>query len=173
MDRRRKENLLIMAALAIVFVSFLFMFSKRWHSRLNGNDSLDVTRIHDATAISSLIGRGTDVRQDFICPYDTIKEIVIIFNKTDETNQENVTVSLLKDQDAIFSGSLSVKDISDQHRTRIPVGISGYKGHSLTLYITSDSDTSLALMIDEKTEAYYQFDDQTLKGTICFAIYGN
>ncbi|MBR4461180.1 MAG: hypothetical protein IKS51_01145 [Erysipelotrichaceae bacterium] len=173
MDRRRKENLLILAALTIVAVSFLFMFSKRWHSRLNGNDSLDVTKIHDATTVSSFLGRGTDVRQDFTCPYDTIKELVIIFNKTDDTNQENVTVSLLEGQETLFSQTVSVSDISDQHRTRIPVGISGCKGHSLTLDITSDSDTGLALMIDEKTEAYYRFDDQTLKGTICFAIYGN
>ena len=149
------------------------MFSNRWHSRLNGNDSLDVTRIHDATTVSSLIGRGTDVRQDFVCPYDSIKEIVIIFNKTDDANQENVTVSLLENQDTIFSQTLSVKEIDDQHRTRIPVGISGYKGHSLTLYLTSDSDTGLALMIDEKTEAYYRFDGQTLKGTICFALNGH
>jgi hypothetical protein len=173
MDRRRKENLLIIAAVAVVVIGFLFMFSKRWHSRLNGNDSLDVTRIHDATAISSLIGSGTDVRQDFVCPYDTIKELVIIFSKTDDANAENVTVSLLDDQLPVFSQTISVQDIRSQHRTRISVGASGLKGHSLTLGISSDSDTGLALMIDEKTEAYYRIDGQTLKGTICFAVYGN
>ena len=89
MDRRRKENLLIIAAVAVVVIGFLFMFSKRWHSRLNGNDSLDVTRLHDATTVSSLIGRGTDVRQDFVCPYDTIKELVIIFSKTQRLSRSH------------------------------------------------------------------------------------
>ncbi|MBQ6559506.1 MAG: hypothetical protein IJL85_01615 [Erysipelotrichaceae bacterium] len=173
MDRRRKENLLIVAALAIVAVSFVFMFSEHWHSRLNGNDSLDVTKIHDATTVSSLLGRGTEVSQDFTCPYDTIKELVIIFNKTDDTNEEDVNISLLEGQDIIFSLTLPVREISDQHRTRIPVGISKVKGHSLTLSIASGSDIGLALMIDEKTEAYYRLDGQTLKGTICFAVYGN
>ena len=173
MDRRRKENLLIMAAVAIIAISFLFMFSKRWHSRLNGNDSLDVTKIHDATTVSALIGRGTDVRQDFVCPYDRIKELAIIFNKTDDANDTQVTISLLEGQETVFSQTLPVKDIADQHRSRVAVNISGFKGHSLTLQITSDSDTGLALMIDEKTEAYYLFDSQTMKGTICFALYGN
>ena len=98
---------------------------------------------------------------------------MIIFNKTDDTNEEDVNISLLEGQDIIFSLTLPVREISDQHRTRIPVGISGIKGRSLTLNITSGSDTGLALMIDEKTEAYYRFDGQTLKGTICFAVYGN
>ena len=173
MDRRRKENLLILFALAIAVISFVLMFSNHWHSRLNGNDSLDVTKIHDATAISAIISRGMEVSQDFTCPYDRIKELVIIFNKTDDANDSDVTVSLTEAGETIFSSTLSVSDISDQHRTRIPVGISGYKNHSLTLYISSDQDTGLALMIDEETDAYYQFDSQVLKGTICFALYGN
>ncbi len=173
MDRHRKENLLILVAAAVVVISFLFMFSRNWHSRLNGNDSLDVTKIHEATAVSSFIGKGTEVSQDFVCPYNTVKELVIIFNKTDDTNQADVTISLRDGQNIVFSRTLSVQEIADQHRTRISVGTGGLKGHSLCLEITADSDTGLALMIDEKTEASYRFDGQTLKGTICFALYGN
>ncbi|MBR4422026.1 MAG: hypothetical protein IKS69_05785 [Erysipelotrichaceae bacterium] len=173
MDRRRQENILIAIALILIAVSFIFMFSKRYHSRLNGNDSLDVTKIHDATTVSSLINRGSTVSQDFVCPYDRISELVIIFNKTDENNDGTITVELLKGEETIFTQALSVKDIADQHRTKIKVDSTGNKGQAMTLKIAAGDDTGLALMIDEATEAWYSFDHQARKGTICFALNGH
>ena len=173
MDRRRIENILIAIALIMIAVSFALMFSKRYHSRLNGNDSLDVTKIHEATTVSSLINRNSTVSQDFVCPYDRISTLVIIFNKTDESNTGTVTVELLRGEESIFSRALSVQEIADQHRTVIPIDSSGNKNQAMTLRISANDDTGLALMIDEKTEAWYSFDHQARKGTICFAINGH
>ena len=173
MDRRRTENILIAIALILIAVTFFFMFSKRYHSRLNGNDSLDVTKIHEATTVSSLINRGSTVSQDFVCPYDRISSLVIIFNKTDDSNANAVTVELLKGEESIFSQALSVQEIADQHRTTIRIDSSGNKNQAMTLRISAYDDTGLALMIDETTEAWYSFDHMAMKGTICFAINGH
>lgn len=178
MKNDKRIRLLIVLLLVFVVGAFLFMFGG---NIFNGSGSggsnktnIDYTTVTPANGVTEEITKGVKVEQYFVCPVDTVSNVAVVFSRQYSVEDCEISIELLEGKNVLAKQTYNVKDIEDQHRTYLETGlpISGLKNKELMLRIrpVTESDTGLAIMMNDSTGGVFSFDKKNVKGTLCFSV---
>ena len=168
----------IIIGLLAVFVlgATLIMFSDKIGGSGSSNSAKGGSEMIEANDVSDEITKGTVVSQTFKCTEDSVGKVALVFNKLYSLENTYITVELLDGNNTILKQDINVADIPDQHRVYAKgSAVSGLKGKELTLkiYPASDSDTGVALMINNSVRSTFSFGSKKMTGSICFSVSGD
>ena len=127
-----------------------------------------------ANAVSEEITKGTIVSQTFRNTNNNIKKVEVVFTRLYDLDDVNIAIELVEGNNTVLKKTVNVKSIRDQHRTIVEADspITGLSGKDLTIriYPVTDSDTGVALMINDSENTDFSFGSKKMKGTICFCL---
>ena len=169
--------MIIIGALAVfVLAVTLMMFSDEINVPGSSDAAKGGSEMIEANAVSDEITKGTVVSQTFKCSEDTVSKAALVFTKLYNLEDTYITVELLNGNTTVLKQDVNVEDIPDQHRLFVKgTAVSGLKGKELTLkiYPASDSDTGVALMINDSVKSSFSFGNKKINGSICFSVSGD
>ena len=172
----RKTMIIIGVLVAFILTATLMMFSDKIHIPGSSDTPSGSSEMIEANAVSDEITKGTIVSQTFKCNEDSVKKVALVFTKLYSLENTYITIELLDGNTTLIKQDINVQDIPDQHRVYAQGNtVSGLKGKELTLkiYPASDSDTGVALMINDGVNSSFNFGSKKMTGSICFSVSGD
>ena len=172
----KKTMMIIGALLVFVLGATILVFSDKIGTPSSSGSAKGGSEMIEANAVSDEITKGIVVSQTFKCTEDSVNRVALVFNKLYSLENMYITVELLDGNTVILKQDINVQDIPDQHRVYAEGStVSGLKGKELTLkiYPASDSDTGVALMVNDSVKSTYNFGSKKMSGSICFSVSEN
>ncbi len=177
LKKSNKKTWIIIGLLAaFVLTVTIMMFSDKIDIPGSSDAAKGGSEMVEANAVSDEITKGTVVSQTFKCSEDSVNKLALVFTKLYSLEDTFITIELLNGDAVVLKQDVNVKDIPDQHRLFVKgTSVSGLKGKELTLkiYPASDSDTGLALMINDSVRSSFSFGNKKVDGSICFSVSGD
>ena len=169
----KKEKIVIGITAVFVLLSFFLMFKDNLFSGLDTNKRKDPSMMPDATGMSEEIGKNDVIEQSFISDLSSISEVGIVFEH-EYVGSGQIAIELLENRTVIASDTYLSSSIKDQHRTFLKVepAISDClnKEYKLRISSISSEDTGLKVLISDRNDSVFRYNNKAVSGTLCFSI---
>ena len=169
----KKTKIIIAVAAIFIVVATIFMFGGGIKTPTS-SDTSDRATMPKATSTTSEITSGTVVEQDFKCSNSSFSKIAIVFNKLYDYEGSGIVVQLLKDNKVYSETYVDTVDISDQHRVYFnvypEVNNANKSTFTIKIYSKNGIDSGVALMLSDKINTHFTFNNESIDGSICFNV---